>query len=142
MEYNFTTLTSGTDYEELLTIVSERKQDLDLKRMSLQRKQLNAQATLTEIESSSETLAGEIEKWQDIKDQTLSDVLRDDAIYQMARLEFKLLVLRRRQQAISAVSLICYELDIECVARQIGGLNEFSRKLEKHRRDLEKMQLE
>jgi hypothetical protein len=38
------------------------------------------------------------------------------------------------------VSLICFELDIECLARQIVGLNEFSRKLEKHRRELEKMQ--
>jgi FtsZ-binding cell division protein ZapB len=136
MEYNFTNLTPATDYQELLTIVSERKQDLEFKRMSLKRKQQNAQATLIEIESSSETLAGEIEQWQDIIDQTLSDVPRDDAIYQMARLEFKLLVLRRRQQAISAVSLICYELDIECVARQIGGLNEFSRKLEKHMREV------
>jgi hypothetical protein len=140
MEYNFTNLTPATDYQELLTIVSERKQDLEFKRMSLKRKQQNARATLIEIESSSETLAGEIEQWQDILDQTLSDVPRDGAIYQMARLEFKLLVLRRRQQAISAVSLICNELDIECLARQIGGLNEFSRKLEKHMREVETMQ--
>ena len=140
MEYNFMNLTSGTDYQELLTIVSERKKDLELKRMSLKRKQQNAHATLIEIESSSETLVGEIEKWQDIKNQTLSDDLRDNAIYQTAKLEYKLLMLKRRKQAISAVSLSCNELDIESVARQIGGLNEFARKLEKHIREVEKMQ--
>ena len=140
MEYNFMNLTSGTDYQELLTIVSERKQDLELKRMSLKRKQQYAHATLIEIESSSETLVGEIEKWQDINNQTLCDDLRDNAIYQTAKLEYKLLMLKRRKQAISAVSLSCNELDIECVARQIGGLNEFARKLEKHMREVEKMQ--
>jgi hypothetical protein len=140
MEYNFTILTSAADYQELQDLVKEQKQDLELKRMSLKRKQQNAQATLAEIESSSETLVGEIEKWHEIQNQVAGDELTDAASYQLAKLEFKLLVLRRRKQAITAVSLICFELDIECLARQIVGLNEFSRKLEKHRREVEKVQ--
>jgi hypothetical protein len=137
MEYNFTNLAPLNDYEELLAIVSERKKKLELKCSSLKRKQQTALDNLAEIEKSSEILVGDIESWQKIKDHSLSEQLRDDAVYNMAGLEYKLLMLRRRKQSYSAVFLICIELDIECVARQISGLNDFARKLEKHRREVE-----
>ena len=119
MNYSFTLLKSKFDCETLINIAKQEKEDLEFRKLSLERKRKTSTSTSIEVETELQSVNAEIAALESVITGLPDGSTKDDIILKKKKLEFKVLLLTERKNNYGIVSLIDKEFDIGRIEKEI-----------------------
>lgn len=125
MNYTFTLVKSKLDCETLISIATQAKEDLEFRRLSLERLRKTATMTSVEVETEIISVTAEIAAMETVVAGLPEGATKEDTIFKKKKLEYKLLLLSQRKNNYGVVSLIEKEFDIGCIDKQLEETNSF-----------------
>ncbi|RYG68367.1 hypothetical protein EON80_11805 [bacterium] len=136
MATNFTRLTKRVDCQSLIEIISKEKENLEFRKLSLERRIRSTEENSIELEMEFQKLAVELSSWTTIADSLPDGAAKDNAIIEKKKIEYKLLFLEDRKNNYGAVVQCEKDYDVECIDAQIAKADVFIAAVQQHQATL------
>jgi hypothetical protein len=125
MNYNFTLIKAKTDCDILINMANQTKEDLEFRKLSMERQRKSATSTSIETETELISLNAEIEGLESVIAGLPEGDTKKETIFKKKKLEYKAMLLTERKSNYGVVSLIDKEFDIGCIEKQLDEANSF-----------------
>ncbi len=136
MNYSFTLIKSKADCQSLINIATQGKEDLEFRKLSLERQRRNATMTSIEVETELQSVNAEIAALESVIAGLPEGATKEETIFKKKKLEYKSLLLTERKNNYGVVSLIDKEFDIGCIEKQIEESDVFIAAVTEHMNSL------
>jgi hypothetical protein len=125
MTYNFTFIKSKLDCETLINIATQAKEDLEFRKLSLERQRKTTTMTSVEVETEIQSVTAEIAGLETYIATLPEGKSKEESVFKRKKLEYKLLLLSQRKNNYGVVALIEKEFDIGCIDKQLEETSSF-----------------
>ena len=125
MAYSTQMLTTVIDCDTVLTIANKEKEDLDFRKLSLERQKDNATDNSVEIDTELAAVNAEITALNAVVAGLPDGVIKTDTQNKIVKLEYRKFLLTTRKTNYGSVSLVEKEYELACTELALTETNAF-----------------